>query len=226
MKVTWRSEFVPLALIAAMFVLGAVAWPQAPDRIPIHWGISGEPDNYAGKVFGLFGGPLISLGIYVLLFILPRVDPRRKNYELFWGKYLIIRTIIITVLAGIQVVAFLWAIGIEINMNIAVLTIVGFLLIFIGNYMGKLRPTWFVGIRSPWTLSSQESWNKTHRIGGRLFVLFGLALVIAAPFQVKWIFYTIAGTGGTALLFLYGYSYLVWKKDPDANPVGTRASNQ
>ena len=149
MKVTWRSEVVPLVLIVAMFALGAIAWPQAPDRIPIHWGISGEPDNYAGKVFGLFGGPLISLGIYGLILILPRIDPRRKNYELFWGKYLVIRTIIITVLAAIQVVTFLWAIGIDINMNIAVLMIVGFLLIFTGNYMGKLRPTWFVGIRSP-----------------------------------------------------------------------------
>jgi uncharacterized membrane protein len=226
MKVTWRSEIIPLALIAAMFVLGAIAWPQAPDRIPIHWGFSGEPDNYAGKVFGLFGGPMISLGIYGLLLILPRIDPRRRNYELFWGKYLIIRTLIITVLAGIQLVTFLWAIGVEINMNLAVFMIVGFLLIFTGNYMGKLRPTWFVGIRTPWTLSSKESWNKTHRLGGRLFVLFGLALVIAAPFQVKWAFYAIAGTGGAALLFLYVYSYLIWKKDPDANPVGTRASNR
>lgn len=226
MKVTWRSEVVPLALIVVMFVLGAIAWPQAPDRIPIHWGISGEPDNYAGKIFGLFGGPMISLGIYALILILPRIDPRRKNYELFWGKYLVIRTIIITVLAAIQVVTFLWAIGIDVNMNIAVLIIVGFLLIFIGNYMGKLRPTWFVGIRSPWTLSSKESWNKTHRLGGRVFVLFGLALVVAAPFQLRWAFYTIAGTGGVALVFLYAYSYLIWKKDPDANPVGTRASNQ
>jgi uncharacterized membrane protein len=226
MKVSWRSEIIPLGLIAAMFVLAAVAWPQAPDRIPIHWGLSGEPDNYAGKVFGLFGGPLISLGIYGLILILPRIDPRRKNYELFWSKYLIIRTIIITILACIQVVTFLWAIGTEVNMNVAVPVIVGFLLVLLGNYLGKLRSTWFVGIRSPWTLSSEESWKKTHRLGGWIFVLFGLALVIAAPFQEKWAFYTLAGIGAAALVFLYVYSYLVWKKDPNAGPAGTRISNR
>lgn len=226
MKVTWRSEIIPVILIAAMFVLAVIAWPQAPDRIPIHWGISGEPDNYAGKVFGLFGAPLISLGIYALIFILPRIDPRRKNYALFWGKYLVIRTIIITVLACIQVVTFLWSTGFDVNMNIAVFMIIGFLLIFIGNYLGKLRSTWFVGIRTPWTLSSKESWNKTHRLGGWIFVVFGLALVIAAPFQEKSAFWVLAAAGAAALVFLYVYSYLVWKKDPEAGPAGRRVTRE
>jgi uncharacterized membrane protein len=226
MKVSLRSEVIPLILIAGMFVLGAIAWPQAPERIPIHWGLTGEPDNYAGKVWGLFGGPLITLGIYGLFFILPRIDPRQRNYERFWSKYLIIRTVIITVLACIQLVVFLWAIGTEVNMNITVPMIVGFLLIFIGNYMGKLRPTWFVGIRSPWTLSSEESWNKTHRLGGWVFVIFGLALLIAAPFQEKWAYHTLTATGAAALVFLYVYSYLIWKRDPDASPAGTRVSHR
>ncbi|MGD9142670.1 MAG: SdpI family protein [Dehalococcoidia bacterium] len=225
MKVSWRSEIVPLLLIAAMFVLAVIAWPDAPDRIPIHWGLSGEPDNYAGKVWGLFGPPVIAAGIYTLFFIMPRIDPRKRNYERFWSKYLIIRTVIITVLAAIHVVTFLWAIGTEVNMNIMVPMIIGFLLVLIGNYLGKLRSTWFVGIRSPWTLSSEESWNKTHRLGGWVFVIFGLALVIVAPFQEKWAFYAWGITGAAALVFLYAYSYFVWKKDPDARPVGTRASH-
>ncbi len=226
MKVNWRTELLPVTLVIGMAVLAAVAWPHAPARLPVHWGLSGQPDSYAGKFLGLFGAPLIAAAVYALLFILPGIDPRRRHYALFWDRYLRLRTILVIVLAAIEVVTFLYAIGTAINLNIAVFIIVGFLLVFIGNYLGKLRSTWFVGIRSPWTLSSEESWNKTHRLGGWLFVLFGLALVIAAPFQEKWAFYGLGIVGAAALVFLYVYSYLVWKKDPDAGPAGTRWSER
>ncbi len=221
MKLNWRTEILPVACMAAMFTLAVIAWPHAPESIPIHWGISGEPDNYAGKFVGLFAAPLIALGVYILFLVLPRLDPRRENYPRFWNRYLFIRTAIIMVLTAIKTITFLWIMGINVNMNIAVFMIVGFLLIIIGNYMGKLRPTWFVGIRSPWTLSSEESWNKTHRLGGWLFVIIGLGMVIAAPFQEKIAFYILIGIGAASVVFLFVYSYLVWKRDPDAHSAGT-----
>jgi uncharacterized membrane protein len=221
MKFSWRTEILPVACILAMFALAGIAWPHAPESIPIHWGISGEPDNYAGKFFGLFGAPLIAVGVYVLVTVLPRLDPRKENYGKFWSKYLVIRTVIILVLTAIKTVTFLWVMGVSVNMSAAVFMIVGFLLIILGNYMGKLRPTWFVGIRSPWTLSSDESWDKTHRLGGWLFVIVGLGMVVAAPFQEKIAFYIVGGAGAACILFLYAYSYLVWKHDPGARPAGT-----
>lgn len=222
MKLSWRTEILPVSCIIAMFVLAIIAWPNAPESIPIHWGLSGEPDNYAGKFFGLLGAPLIAVGVYILFTVLPRLDPRRENYPKFWGKYLVIRMVVILILVAIKVVTFLWVMGIEVNMTVAIFMIVGFLLIVIGNYMGKLRPTWFVGIRSPWTLSSEESWNKTHRLGGWLFVMIGLGMVIAAPFQEKVAFYVLGGFGAACILFLYVYSYLVWKRDPGARSATTR----
>jgi len=226
MKFNWKTEILPLACITVIFILAAIAWPQAPESIPIHWGLTGEPDNYGGKFFGLYGMPLIVLGIYILFFFLPIIDPRHENYKRFWNIYTLIRTIIIFFFTCIQIITFLWVLNIDINMSIAVYMVAGFLLMFLGNYMGKLRQTWFVGIRSPWTLSSEESWNKTHRLGGRLFVIFGLALVIAAPFQQQWAFYTLYAFGAAFLVFLYIYSYLVWKKDPNAAPAGTRITEQ
>ena len=222
MKLSWRTEILPVACILTMFILAIIAWPNAPESIPIHWGLSGEPDNYAGKFFGLLGAPLIAVGVYILFTVLPRLDPKRENYPKFWSKYLVIRMVVILILTAIKVVTFLWVMGIEVNMTVAMFMIVGFLLIVIGNYMGKLRPTWFVGIRSPWTLSSEESWNKTHRLGGWLFVIIGLGMVIAAPFQEKVAFYILGGFGAACILFLYTYSYLVWKRDPGARSVTTR----
>ncbi len=87
MKINWRTEAVSLLLLLAMFVAAGVVWPSAPDRIPIHWGTSGEPDGYAGKAVGLLLEPLMALGIYVLLLVLPRVDPRGENYARFQGVW-------------------------------------------------------------------------------------------------------------------------------------------
>jgi uncharacterized membrane protein len=224
MKTSWRTEIVPVLCITVMFVLAVVAWPQAPDSIPIHWGLSGEPDNYAGKFFGLLGAPLIALGVYVLMFFLPRLDPKQENYARFRSRYFFIRNIIILMLFGIKLVTFLWVIGIGINMNMVVFIIAGLLLVLIGNYLGKLRQTWFIGIRTPWTLSSEESWNKTHRLGGRLFVLFGLVMIIATPFHKTWTYYVLGASGAVFIAFLYAYSYLVWKNDQNAGPAGTRLS--
>lgn len=226
MRFRWRSEIFPILCILIMLTLAVIAWPQAPDQIPIHWGLNGEPDNYAGKFFGLLIAPLIALGIYLLFLVLPKIDPGGANYEKFWRRFLLIRNIIIVVLLCIKLVTFLWILGIEINMSMAVFLIVGVLLMVLGNYMGKLRPTWFVGIRSPWTLSSEESWDKTHRVGGKLFVIIGLMTVIAGLLQETWAFYTAGISVGVVILYLNIYSYLVWKRDPNAMSFSTKASEK
>lgn len=226
MKINWRTEAIPVILIAGMFILSAFVWPEAPDRIPTHWNASGEADSYSGKFLGLFMLPLISLSLYPLFFILPKIDPRRGNYMLFWSKYILIRTIIITVFAAIHVFVCLWALDHEVNMATAMTMIIGFLFIFLGNYMGKVRPNWFVGIRTPWTLSSEESWNKTHRLGGWAFVLSGLALIITGIINADLAIYAVYGSVGAILVIPIVYSYLVWRKDPSTNSTKTRWADQ
>ena len=193
--------------------MAAIAWPEAPERIPIHWGFTGEPDNYTGKI-GLFYLPLIMLGVYVLLLFLPRIDPRRASYEKFKGSYTVIRMALVITFFCIQIFTVLWVFDVIVNMNVAVPIIIGILLMVLGNYFGKFRPNWFTGIKTPWTLSSTESWNKTHRLGGRLFVVLGLLMVVAAPFQETWLFISLGVFLGIIIVTLYVYSYVIWKKDP------------
>lgn len=221
-KFNWKLDIVPLICITAAFILAAVAWPQAPDAIPVHWGVDGQADSYTGKFYGLLGIPLLSLGLYVLFYVMPLLDPRRENYRKFWSRYLFIRNILILVMTGISLIVFLWAIGIGIDTGIAVFILVGLLLIFLGNYLGKLRPTWFVGIRTPWTLSSEESWNKTHRLGGKLFVVIGFLMIAAGIVREQWLNYAAIYSVPSFIVILYAYSYLVWRKDPNAAPAGTR----
>jgi uncharacterized membrane protein len=216
LKINWRSEIVGLFLIAAMFLLAAAVWNTMPDSIPVHFGLDGQPDRYGGKFEGLLSMPLTAAGLYLLFFFLPRIDPRGERYARFAGAYTIIRTAVIALLAAVQVVIILQTRGVAIDVSTIVALLIGLLFMVLGNYMGKIRPNWFVGIRTPWTLSSEESWNKTHRLGGKVFVVMGFVIAAASLFQKPWILLGSIGLLLIATVVLAVYSYLIWKSDPAA----------
>lgn len=215
MKLNWRQEWPSLLLIAGMFIATALSWSAAPDSIPVHWGIDGEVDRYGGKFEGLLLMPLLAAGIYLMLLFIPRIDPKRANYERFANVYRIIRIVMLVFMAALHgiIIAAVFGSGIDIGMVIMIM--VGLLLAILGNYFGKLKPTWFVGIRTPWTLTSDLSWNKTHRLGGRLFVALGLLLAAAGVIGQDWALYLVFGLLFAMIIFLMIYSYVVWKSDPD-----------
>lgn len=216
MKVTWRGEALNLVLMATMFIISAASWSSAPDRIPVHWDITGQPDRFGGKFEGLFLLPLMTAGIYLMLLYLPRLDPKRVNYEKFGGVYRIIRTLLVVFMFGLHGVIIASTVhGVPIDVGTAVMVMVGLMLAVLGNYFGKLKPTWFVGIRTPWTLTSELSWVKTHRLGGRVFVVFGLLMALAGIVGEPWLFIGVMGAFLASIIFLLIYSYTVWKADPD-----------
>jgi immunity protein, SdpI family len=158
--------------------------------------------------------PLIALGIYLLLLLLPRIDPRRANYARFQGAYLAIRAATLVFLALLYGFVLLWIKEIQLEVSAVVPTLVGMLFIMIGFFMGRIQPNWFVGIRTPWTLSSGLSWRKTHRLGGWVFALMGL-IFVASGLADSTTAFMVALTifiGGVLLLVVY--SYLMWRVDP------------
>jgi uncharacterized membrane protein len=143
-------EFLQLVVIAAMFVTAAVRWPSVPDQIPIHWNISGEVDGYGGKFSGLLSLPLVTLGIYALLAGIPRFDPARANHPSFRGPYTTIRVGFVLYMALIFVFTHI-AIGSEetIRVDRLISVSIAVLFVLIGLVLGKIRPNYFVGIRTP-----------------------------------------------------------------------------
>ena len=221
MRTKLRIEVVQWAIIGAMFLLAAVVWPSAPDRIPVHWGLSGEPDRYGGKIEGLLLIPLITLGVYLMMLLLPKLDPRRANYALFEGAYGVLRLSTVVFLALIYGLILLWVRGFELDVAVVVPVLVGGLLVVIGNLLGKIRPNWFVGVKTPWTLSSSRSWVKTRRMAGWTFVLLGMAMVVlgfAGPADPGWALVTLVVAPLGSVLWLFVYSYLVWRSDPEKTP--------
>ena len=218
MKISLRSELPQIVLIAVMFVLAAITWPSAPDRIATHWNLHGQVDGYGGKFSGLLLLPLLALGLYLLLLLLPLLDPGRANYRNFARAYTIIRLAVLVLLAAIYGVTILWIHGIELDMARVVPVLLGLLFIAIGSVLGKVRPNWFVGIRTPWTLSSKRSWVKTHRLGGYLFVLAGFTLVVAGLITSTALFPVVFGLLIALTLVLVAYSYVQWRRDPEKQP--------
>jgi uncharacterized membrane protein len=194
-----------------MFVLTVTAWIKIPDgqRIVMHWNLVGQPDGYSSKTFGLLALPVFTLilaGIFVLL---------TRTGSISWANT-IIWVAAMAPMVVFQGLIMCTALGRRMDVGAIIWGTFGLLLIVVGNYFPKLRQNRISGIRTPWTLSSELSWDKTHRIGGKLTVLYGLVILVCAflldPIAM---IYVIVGMGLPLILFLTIYSYVVWKGDPD-----------
>lgn len=218
MRFSLRTEWPHLILIAGMFGLAAATWTSAPDRIPVHWNISGDVDRWGGKFEGLLLVPLLALGLYVLLLFLPRIDPGRANYPAFASAFATVRLTLTAVLAAVYGIIYLWVRGIEVRTDTWVPLILGVLFVVLGNVLGKVRPNWFVGIRTPWTLSSKLAWQKTHRAGRWVFIAMGLMFMALAVWHRPWTAYALLGVVVPGVVGLATYSYVVWRGDPERIP--------
>lgn len=199
-----------------------VAWQKVPAdaQIPIHWNAQGEVDNYGSKTFGLLIGPGLVLGVSLLLAFFPRVEPRGENLLQSQKAYKVVWGLVLVFMLGLHLITTSAALGKNINMATMMSFALGVLFMAIGNYMGKIRSNFMFGIRTPWALSSEVSWNKTHRLGGRLFFLVGL-LVFASAFLQRGnlSFGLLIGGLFITLVLTYAYSYWVWKQDEDRNEI-------
>ena len=218
MTSSWRRELPHWAVLAVLFATAAWGWGRIPPRVPVHWGLDGQPDRYGGRVEALVVPSLLALALYVLLRVMPRFDPGRENYRSFAGTYDLIRFLVLAAVAAGTVLTVLAATGrIEMRTDRAV-TLMGCLIVALGGVLGKVRPNWFVGIRTPWTLSSARAWTRTHRMGGWLFVAGGLATVVAGLFRPSWAFAVLMVSVGASAVVSIAYSYWVWRTDPERVP--------
>lgn len=226
MKWNWKAELPLLALIVAMWVAAVLLWPTTNRPVPVHWGASGEVDRYGGRFEGLLLLPAFAVALYLLMLVLPRFDPGRLNYPRFAGAYYTFRAVTTALLAVLYAVMLLSARGVPVDMPRFIGLAMGAAFFVMGNVMGKLRPNWFIGVRTPWTLSSKRSWTRTNRLGGWVFVAGGIALMVAGVVGTPLALNVAFGILVAGALAGVVYSYFVWKSDPDrVPPAGTLPVN-
>jgi len=205
-------------LIVAMLGLSLWAWPSIAEgtRLPVHFNIDGVADRFGSKEEALLSLPIVA-GLLTLVFlVLPFLDPRRKNLERsskLWNAAAIGVTLMI---AALHVFLVLTALGHNLQIGDFMLPGIAGLFVLLGNYLGKSRSNWFAGVRTPWTLSSEYAWEKTHRWAGRLFVLTGIVTLAAWLFasQQLAVYVMIAAITATSLASIV-LSYVFWRNDPD-----------
>ena len=205
-----KREFLILFVLVVPIIFLVAVWNQLPKQLPIHWNIEGKVDNYGPKYLMA----VLTIGLYVLLLILPRIDPRRKNYDIFSETYFKLRLILILFFGIINSIIIANAIGFEINVSRIIGISVLLLFVIIGNYLGNLRPNWFIGIRLPWTLESNVVWKKTHYLAGRLWFWLGIAALILSIFlPVNFLYPLIFSVVMVMAIVPVVYSYLIFKKE-------------
>jgi len=203
-------DVVCLASIAALAITAAIMFPGLPDPIPSHWNAAGEVDGYMPKLGGvllLIGMPVFSL---VLIKVIPYISPKGYRTDQFMGAVRFVQLLIVLFMSFVGLLVLLAASGVGIDMTTTMLAATGLLLIAVGNILGKLRKNFFIGIRTPWTLASDEVWVRTHRLGGWMTVLAGLVLVVAAFTGIK-VFVTISITMALVLIPVV-YSYFAYRR--------------
>lgn len=206
-------KWIPALLIIAATIASVVAYPQLAERIPTHWNMSGEADDWSSRLFGAWLIPLMMAVLWLVMRALPHLDPRGANYEKFKGMYEALIVLTLAFMLVIHVLMLASATGTRMDIGRIVLATAGAFFGVIGFLLPKAHPNWFVGIRTPWTLTSDVAWERTHKLGGPLFVLIGvltLVTALVAPRLTVWVL-TLSVTGVTVFLFIY--SYRVWKMD-------------
>jgi uncharacterized membrane protein len=208
-----RNKWLAPACIVAQLIFGAAVYSRLPEQVPIHWDINGQVDRTSGRLVGVLLMPATAAVIWLLLLFLPRIDPRRAAYASFAGTYQLIINALMLFLALMQAIVLGAALGWPLSIPQMLGAGIGLLFMVLGNEMGRLKPNWFAGIRTPWTLSDPENWRRTHRFAGKAFFVAGLLIAVASlllPPTISFFVLMVGALGAAALSV--GYSYIFWRQ--------------
>jgi len=200
--------------IITIFAVGIYMAPNMPDRVPTHWNIRGEVDGWGSKYINLFLMPTIALAAYLLMSFLPAIDPFRKNYEKFAKPYLYFKIFLAFFFIYLEIFLLYSSIRFSPPQGSLMFAIpFSLLLCFIGWILPQLKRNFFIGIKTPWTLVSDENWKKTHDFGGKVFIFAGVASLVAAFFGSMVSFIVLIGSVVITTIITIGYSYLMYRKE-------------
>jgi len=207
------QEFATIAIVSLPFLYLAYLWNGLPEQVPVHWNFQGEIDRYGSKMELLLIPILLPLLTYILISIVPYIDPKNKIANM-GGKlqsFKLILCIFMSILA-------IWIIHSANNQAISnpniLAMLLGGLIIAIGNYLKTIKENYFIGIRTPWTLESPEVWKETHRLGGNLWFIGGLLIIISSlAFSQKLAFGILMGVVTIIAVVPIVYSYMLFRKN-------------
>ena len=217
MNNTFKKELPIIGIVLLPFIYLGYIWNSLPEQVPMHWNLKGEIDDYGSK-YSLIGMVfLLPVLTYVLMLVVPKIDPK-KRMESMGGKYNQFKFILVTFMS----VLALFIIYISNNKTLSnpnlIVVLVGTLFVFMGNYFKVIKQNYFIGIKTPWTLESEEVWKLTHLLAGKMWVIGGIIIVICSlilPENIN--FYFLISITTVISIVPIVYSYLIYKKLKNTN---------
>jgi len=211
---TKTITIISITLIAIAVIAGVVLWAQLPEQMASHWNINDQVDGTMPKFWGVFLMPLITLGMMALFLIIPNIDPLKANIAQFRETFNVFIVLIIAFMLYIHGLTLAWSLGFtNFKMSAAMLPFMGVLFIAIGVMLRKARRNFFIGIRTPWTLSSDSVWDKTHQLGATLFMVSGALAIIGGLLGGMAAFWFLFVPLMGSTIFLVIYSYVLYQRE-------------
>ena len=206
-----KIAFFIVVAAALMLAAGLFFAPQLPQQMPSHWNAAGEVDGYMDKGAHVYGFPIATLLLGLLLVYIPEIDPLKRNVEKFRKEYDLFTAFFAAFMAFIYAITLAWGLGHEFPMNLAVLPAIAALMYLSGQLMEKSKRNWFIGVKTPWTLSSDRVWRKTHDLAAKMFKGFAFAFLALLFYPQAALAVTLVLLGGVAIIIVY--SYLAYKEE-------------
>ena len=191
-------------VILIPIIIGLLLWNKLPEQIPTHWNIDGEVDGWSSKTFAVFGLPAFLLVIHWICVFASTADPKSKNYHPKMIQLVLWICPVLGLVLGS--LAYAVALGYTLNVQIIMPLLVGLMFLIVGNLLPKCRQSYTIGIKLPWTLASEENWNKTHRFSGKVWVIGGVFTMASAFIGSFWILLGVLVVM-VALPIIYSYRY-------------------
>jgi uncharacterized membrane protein len=204
-------------MITAAMLAGLLLWSRLPDMMASHWNVNDQVDGYMSKFWGVFLLPLITLALFLLFLVIPSIDPLKANIAQFREAFNLFIVLIVGFMLYIDGLTLAWNLGYtSFRMSGAMLPAIGLLFVFIGFMLRRAKRNFFIGIRTPWTLSSDTVWNETHRIGAVLFIISGALAFLGGFFGGMTAFWMMFAPIIGSTLFLLVYSYVLYQRETRA----------
>lgn len=207
-----RFSIVLLGFALVALALSLAVWGQLPERMASHWNAAGEVDGYMSRFWGAMLMPLFMLGMAALFVAIPLVDPLRANIEAFRPHYEGFAILMMAFMLVMHGVTLLWNLGVQVPIGPVVVVGVAVLFFYVGTLLENAKRNFFVGIRTPWTLSSDRVWDKTHKAGAWVFRVLAV-LMLGAVFWPEVMIWVVLSGALLAVSGLLVYSYLEYRKE-------------
>ena len=211
---TRTTLVITFVLVIIAIVFSLAVYNHLPDSMASHWNVNDQVNGYISRFWGAFLMPIISIGMLGLFLLIPNIDPLKANIAKFRETFNAFITAIMVFLLYMHFLTVLWNLGYQnFRMSMAMLPAVGLILIFAGLMMRKAKRNFFIGIRTPWTLSSDRVWDQTHHLGSILFIISGILAFVGAFFDGTTAFWLILVPIVGSTIFLMVYSYVLYQRE-------------